>query len=255
VVDIDTGYTPETWKFDEEVTRVFDDMLGRSIPNYEGMRDITNRLISQVIMEHGGGEPCVIVDIGSSRGETIDRILKRNCPTFIPEPKDMALEVYGLEISPPMIAASQRRFDEGGWTNVQILSHDLREGLQRAEIPFDSATIITSILTLMFVPTEHRPRLLTHIYETLHGAGTFFLVEKITGAHLLSDERFVSAYYEMKSDHGYTEDDIQRKRLSLEGVLAPLSATANEQMLRDAGFRFVETIWAWGNFRGWMATK
>ena len=35
MVDTDTGYAPETWAFDEEVTRVFDDMLGRSIPNYE----------------------------------------------------------------------------------------------------------------------------------------------------------------------------------------------------------------------------
>jgi len=248
MAETDTGYAPETWKFDEEVTRVFDDMLGRSIPNYAGMRDITNRLISQVLMEHGDSEPCVIVDIGSSRGETISRILERNdAHSRIP------LEIWGLEISPPMIQASRERF--ANWSNTWILNHDLREGLQRTEIPLDSVSIVTSILTLMFVPTEHRPRLLTHIYETLHGAGTFFLVEKITGANLLSDERFISAYYEMKSDHGYTPEAIERKRLSLEGVLVPLSATANEEMLKAAGFRFVETIWAWGNFRGWMATK
>jgi len=250
MVETDTGYAPETWAFDEEVTRVFDDMLGRSIPNYEGMRDITNRLIAQVLMEHGDSEPCVIVDIGSSRGETIERIVRRNdFNTKVP------LEIYGLEISPPMVEASRRRFDEGGWANTHILSHDLRDGLQRTEIPLDSVSIVTSILTLMFVPTEHRPRLLTHIYEALHGAGTFFLVEKITGGNLLSDERYTGAYYEMKAEHGYSEADIERKRLSLEGVLVPFSASANEQMLKDAGFRFVETIWAWGNFRGWMATK
>jgi len=254
VVDIDTGYTPETWAFDEEVTRVFDDMLGRSIPNYEGMRDITNRLISQVLMEHGDSEPCsepcVIVDIGSSRGETIERIVRRN--DFNTK---ISLDIYGLEISEPMVKASTERFasrDDDSFSRVTIQRHDLRTGIGGE---LNSVSIVTSILTLMFIPTEHRLRLLTHIYNILHGAGTFFLVEKITGANLVSDERYTGAYYEMKAEHGYSEDDIQRKRLSLEGVLVPFSASANEQMLKDAGFRNVETIWAWGNFRGWMATK
>ena len=38
-VETDTGYAPDTWEFDPEVTRVFDDMLQRSIPDYERMRD------------------------------------------------------------------------------------------------------------------------------------------------------------------------------------------------------------------------
>ena len=247
MVDTDTGYAPETWAFDEEVTRVFDDMLGRSIPNYEGMRDITNRLISQCIMEDSGdgSKPLTILDIGSSRGETIERIVQRNDNST-----QASLDVYGLEISAPMVRASRERF--ASRDDVTIHEHDLREGIGGEP---DSVSIVTSILTLMFVPTEHRPRLLTHIYESLHGAGTFFLVEKITGANLVSDERYVSAYYEMKAEHGYSEEDIQRKRLALEGVLVPLTASANEQLLRDAGFRNVETIWAWGNFRGWMASK
>ena len=93
MVDTDTGYAPETWAFDEEVTRVFDDMLGRSIPNYEGMRDITNRLISQCIMEDSGdgSKPLTILDIGSSRGETIERIVQRNDNST-----QASMDVYGL---------------------------------------------------------------------------------------------------------------------------------------------------------------
>ena len=34
----DTGYTPEQWAFDAEVSRVFDNMLSRSIPQYNVMR-------------------------------------------------------------------------------------------------------------------------------------------------------------------------------------------------------------------------
>lgn len=34
----DTGYAPQRWAFDDQVTAVFDDMLQRSIPAYDDMR-------------------------------------------------------------------------------------------------------------------------------------------------------------------------------------------------------------------------
>ena len=40
------------WEFNEEVTRVFDDMLERSIPDYEHMRSLTYRIGRNFI---GGG--------------------------------------------------------------------------------------------------------------------------------------------------------------------------------------------------------
>jgi len=251
MISTDTGYTADRWEFDKEVTRVFDDMLKRSIPNYEGMRDITTRLISKTIPRVNGS----MLDIGSSQGETIARILEQGNFTD--------LNVLGYEISEPMLQFSENRF--ANVPNVNFESADLRHGLPKDSIEYSGVSyssnvinafdVVTSILTIMFIPMEHRPHLLADIFNALKPEGKLFLVEKIIGGNYESDNLYVEAYYDMKKEHGYSEDDVQRKRLALEGVLVPMTAKANEQMVIDAGFKSIETIWAWGNFRGWIATK
>ena len=53
----------------------------------------------------------------------------------------------------------------------------------------------------------------------------------------------------------YTQEEIDRKRLSLEGVLVPVTAAWNEDMLRREGFRNVDCFWRWMNFAAWVAVK
>jgi tRNA (cmo5U34)-methyltransferase len=59
----------------------------------------------------------------------------------------------------------------------------------------------------------------------------------------------------MKRRNGYSDEAIRRKALSLEGVLVPLTAAANEEALRAAGFRVVEPFWRHLNFAGWIALR
>jgi tRNA (cmo5U34)-methyltransferase len=59
----------------------------------------------------------------------------------------------------------------------------------------------------------------------------------------------------MKGRNGYTEEEINSKRIALEGVLVPVTANWNEQLLRDAGFTQVECFWRNLNFAGWIAIK
>jgi tRNA (cmo5U34)-methyltransferase len=62
-------------------------------------------------------------------------------------------------------------------------------------------------------------------------------------------------YWSDKERNGYTREAIDRKRLSLEGVLVPLTARFNEDLLDMAGFATVDVGWAWGPFRAWLALK
>jgi len=48
---------------------------------------------------------------------------------------------------------------------------------------------------------------------------------------------------------------VSRKKESLEGVLVPVTARWNEQMLEEAGFRHVDCFWRWMKFAGWVAVK
>jgi tRNA (cmo5U34)-methyltransferase len=51
------------WEFDTDVTDVFDDMLERSIPQYDVMRDVVFQAASK--FQQKGTD---IVDLGCSRG-------------------------------------------------------------------------------------------------------------------------------------------------------------------------------------------
>lgn len=235
--DSDTGYAAPRWEFDEEVSRVFDDMLDRSIPQYETMREAVTLVASAFLTS----VPAVL-DLGCSHGDALARL--------------RALDPYGagrylgLEISEPMVEAARVRFV--GDPNVVIAERDLRAGLPREFSPFD---VVLSVLTLMFVPTNYRQRILTEAAEVLHGGGALILVEKVLGEAPKIDDVLAANYHRKKVDSGYTPEDVERKRLSLEGVLVPMPASFNEQMLARAGFREVDCFWRWMNFAAWVAVR
>ena len=80
-------------------------------------------------------------------------------------------------------------------------------------------------------------------------------VAKTAGSPADIDAVMVDSYYELKAHNGYSQEQIERKRLSLEGVLVPVTAAWNEEMLRRTGFAEVDCFWRWMNFAGWIAVK
>jgi tRNA (cmo5U34)-methyltransferase len=230
-------YPAARWEFDETVTEVFDDMLARSIPQLEVMRDISFR----------SAEPFVrpgtdIVDLGCARGDAMAPFIK----TF-----GVQNRFIGIDVSAPMRAACHERFK--GLVDcgiVQVRGDDLRK-----RYPEVRASATLCVLTLQFTPLEHRLRILADAFAHTLPGGVFVLVEKILGADAVIDKLLVDRYYNHKREMGYSQEEIDRKRLSLEGVLVPVTAAWNEDLLRSAGFQHVEPIWRWFNFCGWIAIR
>jgi tRNA (cmo5U34)-methyltransferase len=157
----------------------------------------------------------------------------------------------GVEVSPPMLHTCRERFaSEIGAGCFSLLDLDLRRGY-----PDVHAALTLSMLTLQFVPIEHRPRVVRDVYEHTEPGGAFLLIEKVLGNSATTDRLMTDLYYDLKRAHGYGEDEIERKRLSLEGVLVPVAAEWNEDLLRRAGFDDVECFWRCLNFAGWVAIK
>jgi len=225
------------WDFDGEVTDVFDNMLTRSIPGYDYMRDLTY----QLALKHAQRKTA-IVDLGCSRGgamaQLVDRLGVQN-------------QFVGVEISPPMLAAARERF--AGLIRAGVV--DIRAMDLRTDYPQVHASVTLCVLTLQFTPIEYRLQILQNIYDHTVEGGALILVEKVIGATAGLDANFVELYYDTKRANGYTEDQIQRKRLSLEGVLVPLPARMNEEMLTMVGFKKVDCFWRVLNFAGWIAVK
>jgi tRNA (cmo5U34)-methyltransferase len=235
--DIDIHSTMGSrWEFNAAVTDVFDEMLERSIPQYSMMRDLVTDLAAA--FRTPGTE---IVDLGSSRGETLAPLIR----------KFGASNSYvAVEVSQPMLKAFRERF--ANWIDnsvIRLLDLDLR-----TSFPECRASVVTAILTLVFVPINYRQRIVADAYNHLLPGGAFLLVEKVLGAGLLN-EVMVDRYHRMKADNGYTQEEITRKALALEGVQVPLTASWIEGMLTSAGFRTVDVFWRWMNFCGWIAIK
>jgi tRNA (cmo5U34)-methyltransferase len=235
---LSVGHLPgATWEFDDEVTRVFDDMLQRSIPQYDTMRGLVFELGTRYVPDAG-----LVVDLGCSRGAAL--------APFVAEFGDRASYV-GVEVSPPMLAACRKRFArELAEGTVTLHDLDLRHAY-----PDVDATLTLAVLTLQFVPLDERARVVRDVYDHTRPGGAFVLVEKVRGTTDTTDVLLVDLYHGLKRANGYGEEEIERKRLSLEGVLVPETASWNEQVLRAAGFDEVECFWRCLNFAGWVGVK
>jgi tRNA (cmo5U34)-methyltransferase len=233
----DTGYAPDRWAFDTEVSRVFDDMLARSIPQYEIMRQACFDAASRFVQPK-----TVIVDLGCSRGEAMAPFVERYG----------ALNHHvGIEVSPPMLEAARQRFK--GYIECGIV--EIRDCDLRKEYPPVQASVTLSILTLQFTPIEYRQRIVREVWKHTVPGGAFILVEKVLGATADLDAMMVDIYYGMKERNGYSRDEIDRKRFALEGVLVPVTAQWNEELLQGAGFCQVDSFWRWMNFAAWAAVR
>jgi len=234
---IDKVQPTEAWQFDAEVTSVFDDMLARSIPQYEVMREACVNIGSKFIVPHTD-----VVDLGCSRGEAMASLIEQygNTNNFI-----------GVEVSDAMLQACRERFArliDKGRVNIQRL--DLR-----TDYPKVNASLTMCVLTLQFTPIEYRLQIMQNIYDHIETGGALLLVEKVIGASAPIDKMMVDIYYDLKRYNGYSNDQINRKRLSLEGVLVPVTANWNMEMLRSVGFKQIDCFWRWMNFAGWVAIK
>jgi len=222
----------DKWKFDADVTEVFDDMLSRSIPDYVGMRRATTELALRFAQK--GTD---IVDLGCSRGAALKPIIQA-----------LGVDDYdyiGLEVSEPMIEAAELEIP-----NAEIYNFDLRDGYPEVQ-----SSVTLSILTLQFVPIEYRQRIIQDAYESTVSGGVFLFVEKVLGSDAVSDKVLVDTYLNRKGENGYTQEQIIAKRRSLEGVLVPVTSDWNVDLMERAGFTNVECYWRQLNFAGWFGIK
>ena len=233
------GHMPNgKWAFDDGVTSVFVDMLERSIPSYNVMRELTFKIGSRFVKK--GTD---IIDIGSSRGDAISPFID----------KFGAYNRYTMiETSKPMINVLNERFKYLQESNiVKVIDCDLRETFPVTK----NTSLLLSILTLQFIPIEYRQFVMDKIYSTLIPGGAAIVVEKVLGESYATNDILIDEYLQFKVDNGYSRDDVDRKKMSLQCVLVPLQPSWNENMFSGSGFKHVDCFYKHLNFMGWILIK
>lgn len=234
MLEVDQTSPGDRWSFDGGVTSVFSDMLRRSIPQYEEMRDLVAWYAGQYLARGR-----IVWDLGCSRGDGIARL------KAVADRAGMVCQFVGVDSSAPMVEWATRMFIADPL--VTILNLDLRR-----DWPSGHCSVALLVLTLQFIPVNHRPRILRRLHLSMFGDGAAIIVEKVQGEGDV-DDLMVDRYHQLKAENGYSEQEISAKARSLDGVLVPLTARQNELMFREAGFRQVDCFWRWNNFAAWIA--
>jgi len=223
-----------SFAFDEGVTRVFPDMIARSVPGYAATLSAAASLARRFAQPGSR-----LYDLGCSRGACLAAMAGAL-------PAEGDFELVGIDSSAAMLSACERDLNAEGLPR-EGLSLELIEGDIRA-LPLDNASVIILNFTLQFVPVEDRLALLTKAREALRPGGVLLLSEKIEIAHPALDELCVELHHEFKRAQGYSALEVAQKRDALIKVLIPETLKAHQARLAQAGFVGAEVWYQVFNF-------
>ena len=212
----------EPFRFNENVARVFPDMLQRSIPGYAASIDAIGALAARYVRP---GTNCY--DLGCSLGAATLAMRQG-----IAEP---CCRVVAVDSAPAMIERCKEIIAEddrlnGPETQVDVIEGDIRD------IDFTNASMAVLNYTLQFIEPGERDELVMRIYKGLNEGGLLVLSEKVVDESTHMEALLVELHHEHKRRNHYSSLEVARKRAALENVLVPETVAAHRERLQRAGF-------------------
>jgi tRNA (cmo5U34)-methyltransferase len=213
----------EPFRFNENVARVFPDMLQRSIPGYAASIEAIGSLAARYVR---AGTSCY--DLGCSLGAATLAMRQG-----IDEP---ACRIVAVDQSPAMIERCREVVAEddrlnGRETQVELVEDDI------CNIEFTNASMVVLNYTLQFVAPADRDALLARIHKGLNAGGILVLSEKVVDEDADMEALLVELHHEHKRRNRYSALEIARKRAALENILIPETVAEHRARLGRAGFR------------------
>ena len=225
--------TVKAFEFDEQVVRVFDDMISRSVPGY----DLLLRLVA------------LYADIFVTRGS---RVYDLGCSTGLAA-RVIAHQVEDRDCQLVAVDNSAAMIDQCRRTHADL---DVEWHCRNIEdIEIDNASLVVLNLTLQFIEPARRFALLQRVHRGLAAGGVLVLTEKVCFEDDATQQTMTELYQAFKRNRGYSELEISQKRSALENVLIPDSEQTHLQRLRDCGFEPVYVSFRCLNFISYLALR
>ena len=227
-------YEKYNWRFDEEVTKVFDEHVNQSVPLYQEFHhSITNMSV------YFAQEYTSIVDIGTSTGTLLFDMQQIN-------KNKRNLNFIGLDIEEAMIKECLVRYSD-----IDNMKFKLTNAL---DFDYTNTSVVTSMLALQFMSKRDRKILLKKVYEGLNEDGALFVVEKTKASIIDIHDIYNDLYYDFKREN-LVDKEILDKNQSLRGVMKPITVEDNLSLIKEAGFSKVDIFSKYLNFTGFIAIK
>ncbi|MGG2397722.1 carboxy-S-adenosyl-L-methionine synthase CmoA [Pseudomonas sp. SH1-B] len=225
--------------FNEDVVRVFPDMIKRSVPGYPTIVENIGVLAGQFAQAH-----TTLYDLGASLG-AVTQALRRHV-------RSDGCRVIAVDNSPAMVArcseylhAQDAMFQE--LLPVEVIEADI------LALPLQPTSLVTLNFTLQFIPPERRLELLTRIRQALLPGGALILSEKLRFEDGAQHELLTELHVAFKRANGYSELEIAQKRSAIENVMKPDSLEQHRERLLAAGFSKVVPWFQCLNFASLVA--
>lgn len=225
--------------FNEDVAKVFPDMIKRSVPGYPTIVENLGVLAAQFAQPGSA-----LYDLGCSLG-AVTQAMRRHV-------KSEGCRVIGVDNSAAMVARCHEYLHAQDSMFQELLPYELIEGDILA-LDFQPASVVALNFTLQFIEPERRLELLTRIRQSLLPGGALILSEKLRFEDEAEQALLTDLHIAFKRANGYSELEIAQKRSALENVMKPDSLQQHRERLLAAGFRQVTPWFQCLNFASLVA--
>ncbi len=227
--------------FNEEVVKVFPDMIRRSASGYTTIVENIGNLAPVFAQDNS-----TIYDLGSSLG-AVSMVLRNSVKTANTRVVAIDNSRAMVEKSREYLKAQEMMFET--LLPIEVVEADI------TTYPYKNASLFAMNFTLQFIPREKRLALLTKIATSLLPSGALFLSEKLRFEDIREHEVLNNLHMQFKRSQGYSELEIAQKRESLEDVMKIDTFEEHKARLLAAGFSEVYLWFQCLNFSSILAIK
>ena len=223
------------FRFDQDVVKVFDDMVRRSVPGYDSMIQMIG-LIARMY----GQDNTNYYDLGSSTGAITLSIALNN--------KSKNNQFFAIDNSKEMVEQCKKNL-HNKVDNLQAICDDINQ------VKINSASIVVLNLTLQFIDVNLRSNLIKKIYDGLESGGILIISEKIHFDDAVTQNQITKLHIDFKKENGYSELEIANKRQAIENVLITETKEQHLNRLRECGFVETSCFFQCLNFVSFLSVK
>lgn len=225
------------FRFDEQVVKVFPDMIARSVPGYELIVPMIGLLARRYAQPD-----TKIYDLGSSLGAAS---LAMSLAV-----RASGTEIIAVDNSAAMVERCKKNLAEnGGQIPIDVRLQNM------LDTKIENASVVVLNFTLQFLDLDQRQTLITRIAAGMRVGGVLILSEKICFEDEAEQADQTAWHHDFKRAQGYSELEIAQKRNALEDVLRPETEQAHLDRLRQSGLSHPRRWFQCFSFASYIAFK
>ncbi len=227
--------------FDDDVVRVFPDMIKRSVPGYPTIVETIGLIAGQYAQSDS-----LIYDLGCSLGAATQS-MRRHV-------RAAGCRIIAVDSSAPMVERCQEYLRAQDAMVEELTPVDVVQG-DITQLELQPCSVVVLNFTLQFIAPSQRLGLLTAIHQALLPGGLLILSEKLAFTDPQTQQSLEAMHYVFKRANGYSELEIAQKRSAIEKVMLPDTLQVHQDRLANAGFSHSHSWFQSLNFCSIMAHK